>query len=248
MLDIYRFLIFAVKKLRFLSAVSMHLVKLTGKSPYVVHPKHLVNTPPWFLKYLKKKDTVLDLGSGNGENSFLAASKVKNLVGLDKILPERKIKNATFLVADLEERLAFSDQSFSVVLCLDVLEHLYKRDQLLSEVKRILKPKGLLLLSLPNSQTSWKKLQRKYKINSFTDPDHKVEYSLKQIRALCLKAGWRIASVEVVTLDTPLASLIDLVGGLSLPLYAWLSKRKRERVMINPKETSGYRILCQKYD
>lgn len=55
-------------------------------------------------------------------------------------------------VGDAEQllRQAFSDASFDLVLCLDVLEHLVDPWGLVVQAQRLLKPGGLLVASIPN--------------------------------------------------------------------------------------------------
>jgi len=243
-----KLLIQVVKNLRFLSSISARLVKITGKSDRVIHPKHLLPEDPWFVAYLKKTDRVLDLGCGYGHNCLKASLVAKKIIGIDKVVTDQKNGNIILKNGDLEKKLEFADGSFDVVLCLDTLEHLYNRDQLLREVRRILRSDGRLFLSLPNRQTGWKKLQRSLGINSFADPDHKKEYSLEEILKLCRQAGFRVISTAPVVLDTPLAPVIDIVGGLSISLYARLQKWKERKVIQHPEDTSGYRIICKKYD
>jgi SAM-dependent methyltransferase len=74
-------LILSSKKL---SSISLHLVKLTGKSREKIHPKHLIpKNTAWFLEYLKNNDIILDIGCGNGQNSLKAAAKCRQVVGLE---------------------------------------------------------------------------------------------------------------------------------------------------------------------
>lgn len=233
-----KLLVFLIKKLRFLSAIS---IRLTGS----VHPKHLISKSPWFLKYLKANDQVLDLGCGNGQNSLKASTVGAKVIGVDKQMIESP-KNFDFQQVDLEKPLDFKRNFFDKVLFLDVLEHLNNRDQIMKEVKRVLKPKGLLLLSIPNSQTSWKKLQRKYGLDSFTDPDHKIEYRLEEALRVCTGIGLKILEVAPITFDTAWAPVIDFIGGLSLSVYKKLSFLRRRRVLQSPGETTGFRITAQK--
>ncbi|MFA7344953.1 MAG: class I SAM-dependent methyltransferase [Terrimicrobiaceae bacterium] len=50
---------------------------------------------------------------------------------------------------DLNQPLPFEDQQFDTILLTDVLEHIYRPLGLLSEVSRILRPNGKLLLFVP---------------------------------------------------------------------------------------------------
>ena len=121
------------------SAIAVRLTKLTGKSKVPIHPKHLLTEKPWFIKYIKKKDVVLDLGCGNGQNSIKAANIAKKVVGveIDRNLidiaktsaSDKKLKNIKFVKGDLEKELKFPQLSFDKVIFLDVFEHLNNRDK-----------------------------------------------------------------------------------------------------------------------
>ena len=252
-----RLLVGLIKKLRVLSSVSVRLTKLTGKSKFPVHPKHLISLTPWFEKYLSKNDVVLDLGCGNGQNSLFAAGKVKMVYAVDanqeqlgfarRDGQDRKTKNVIFGSVDLEKKLPFANQQFDVVLFLDVLEHLNNRVLALNEVTRVLKKGGRLFLSVPNRDTKWKRLQEKYVINSFTDPDHKVEYTKTEAEDICRQAGLIVEETMPIVFDTPWAPVIDLVGGFSLPLYRFLTKLKISAAAAHPEETIGFRLVVKKH-
>jgi len=245
-----------LKQLDLGSAVAVRLTKLTGKSKVAIHPKHIVNQTPWFVKYLQKRDKVLDLGCGNGQNTIKAAKKVKQIIGADfdqksldiaRISAKlKKIMNVKFETANLETKLRYKDSQFSKVILLDVLEHLRKRDLILGEIKRILKKDGFLILGVPNSQTSWKKLQRSVGLNSFSDPDHKIEYSENSLKSILNKNGFKIIHFGYGKYDTPLRGLFDVIGAFSIPIYeltlAWRSKL----VAKNHKEASGFEVVAIK--
>ena len=251
-----KILIIALKQLDLGSAISVRLTKLTGKSKEPIHPKHFLTQTPWFTKYLEREDMVLDLGCGNGQSSIKATRIVRQIIAvdIDQLLLEvgqstakrLKIKNVLFEIADLERNLKYPNNSFDKVIFLDVLEHLKNRDQLLNEIKRVLRPQGLLFLGVPNSQTSWKKLQRSVGICSFSDPDHKIEFSEEQIIALLKKHGFSIKHFGYGYFDTPLRGLFDVIGGFSQGTYKKLSQWRRKKVQQKPTEASGFEIVAQK--
>jgi len=236
----------------------MRLVKITGKSKYRVHPKHLIKIEkPWYLDKIKKNDVVLDLGCNNGQHSLRVAKKCKKVTGLDydkdqlkiakALSKDRKIYNCKFVKHDLEKKLVFKNNFFDKVLCLDVLEHINSRDKLLREIKRVLKPKGLAFIAVPNIETSWKRLQKKAGIkNIYADPDHKFEYSEAEEREIFKKTGLTITSLRPIVYDTPLIGFFDLLGGISLKLYANISQWKKNKVKDNIKESTGFRIVAIK--
>ena len=48
-----------------------------------------------------------------------------------------------------------------------------------------------------------------------------------------------------VVYDTPLAGLIDVVGGLALAPYARLVRWKRAAALRHPEESIGFRIVAR---
>lgn len=52
--------------------------------------------------------------------------------------------------ADMEARLPFDDSSFDAVVCVEGIEHVRDRHSTLSELRRVLRPGGRLLITTPN--------------------------------------------------------------------------------------------------
>ena len=55
------------------------------------------------------------------------------------------------LKVDANQRLPFDDASFDLIWCSEVIEHLENPEFALSELRRVTKPGGLLVLTTPNS-------------------------------------------------------------------------------------------------
>src|SRR3972149_9260312 len=250
----YRNVVLALQKLRYLSALSIRLTKITGKSKYPIHPKHLIKRTPWYLKYLSAKDIVLDMGCGLGQHSINISPKVKKIVAFDisnqllQIAKERvkesNLDNIKFLQVDAEKVLPFKDNNFSAILCFDILEHLKNESLAMREIRRVLKPNGKLFLSLPNRETSWKKLQKSVGLFYYSDYDHKREYTKGEIIKLCRKYNFEVKFIKPVVLDTPLAPVFDLIGGFSLTVYKKLVEWKKRKVLKNPQESVGFQIYA----
>jgi len=251
-----RVFVILLKKMEVLSALSMRLVKLTGKSNVPMHPKHLIKTKIWFEKYLTKNDTVLDFGCGIGQAAIIISRKVRKVIGLDNdpkslklakaSAQNRNLKNVEFIIFDANKKLPFKNNYVDKVICSDVLEHLEKRNFALGEIRRVLKPQGVLFLVVDNPSTSWKRLQKSAGLFYYADPDHKYEYPKEAIMELLKKEDFKILHISTVTYDTPLKGLIDLTGGLSLSLYKKLRKWRQYMVKKHPEDTTGYKIVAQK--
>ena len=241
------------------TGLSIKLVKWTGKNREAVHPKHLIANPGhhWYLDYLNPHDRVLDVGCGNGMHTLKAGEHCREIIGIDysteslnlalRLAERSRVTNVRFQEADLEGNpLPFPEASFDKVLFLDVIEHLNEREKVLKEIKRVLKLEGILLLTAPNRDTTWKRLQRKTGLSSFADPDHKIEYSQAELIEEVSRMGFRLQGEPMpIVYDTPFAGWIDLTGGISLRLYARLARWKRSCAERCPEETTGWRMVAE---
>lgn len=240
-------------------AVGVRLVKLTGKRPYAIHPKHLVDQPwhDWYLPYLDRGDFVLDVGCSNGAHLVRAATACRSIVGFDYDLPqlaiagrtirESALSRARVLAWDITGSFPFPDRTFDKALFLDVIEHLHPRVAVLREIRRVLKDDGRLLVSGPNRESSWRRTLREAGLFSYSDPDHKIEYTREEFLGELAEAGFEPDGVVMpVVLDTPWAGVIDAVGGVSLALYDRLSRWKRDAAIRRPGDSTGFRVVARK--
>jgi ubiquinone biosynthesis O-methyltransferase len=101
---------------------------------------------------------VLDLGCGGGFMAAALAQRGAIVTGVD---PSEGAINSARRHADEEkldivyrvgsgERLPFAEDSYDIVVCVDVLEHVEDLDRVLLEVRRVLRPSGMLLFDTIN--------------------------------------------------------------------------------------------------
>jgi len=98
------------------------------------------------LNFLPKDifNSVLDYGAGNSPfESFVSCD---SYVKIDVI---QNIYNSIDYIILPDESLPLRDSSFDLVLLIDVLEHVNNYNFVLSDIKRILKPGGKLIISIP---------------------------------------------------------------------------------------------------
>ena len=108
--------------------------------------------------YVNQQDfTLLDAGCGNGVNLVDIILKYPNakIIGIDNFKPDlddakkRFLNKIDFLHCDCRD-MKINSKSIDVVLSNQVIEHISKYEKYLSEIKRVLKNEGLLILSTPN--------------------------------------------------------------------------------------------------
>ena len=163
--------------------------------------------PPDFelrLAYLRAGvgagDRVLDLGSGDGRFTQEIARMGANPIGVD--VAQAALARARAGYPEIEFRLApfdgplpFDDGSFDVVWSSEVIEHVADTARWLSEVRRVLVPRGRLLLTTPSHGRLRVALNG---IEEFSDPlgDHLHLYTRASLTALLGEFGFDEISVR----------------------------------------------------
>lgn len=126
----------------------------------------------YFKNFFNKGQKVLDFGCGNGRFYFLIKDKEIYYYGVDiseKLLSlaKERIKNGQFFLISSDLKIPFEDNFFDRIVCLATFHHIpsdFLRNKLISEFFRVLKPGGLLLLSVWDFYYG---KNRKYLIKSF---------------------------------------------------------------------------------
>ncbi len=120
---------------------------------------------------LEDGDRVLDLGCGAGWHA-LTSYMLKNLqaFGVDRSCDDLKTALQRFQaeIAELDNSqkrfylcaadalsLPFVDNCFDKIICTEVLEHIFDYKKALQEIARVLKPTGMLAVSVPRFVPEW---------------------------------------------------------------------------------------------
>ena len=105
----------------------------------------------------RRRPRILDLGCGTGE-SVRHLSQFGRVVAVDLsdlALGFCRHKKLTGLVQADAVRLPFADGSFDLVCGLDILEHLDDEQAALAEIRRVCRPGGQILLTVPALPMLW---------------------------------------------------------------------------------------------
>lgn len=190
---------------------------------FLLHARHLISYD-FIVPYCKDK-RVLDIGCfiAYGEKRFSLETKETIAIDSDKealaFAKKRKIPNLILMEVDARD-LPFEKESFDIVLAFQLIEHIPKKDvkNFLSEIKKILKPNGLLFITTPN---------RKFRLLPFQRPfnsEHYQEFTAKKLYKE-LKSIFKEVKIE------------------GIRARKWIEDIEKDRVRISPYKVYFYNPL-----
>ncbi|MFH0775357.1 MAG: class I SAM-dependent methyltransferase [bacterium] len=123
------------------------------------HPMHIYQN---LLRYiyacelsgLNKEDKLLEIGCGTGYQFPYLIGKCKEYIGIDISFSSskeaKKESSDSLLILTDAKALSLKNNSFDVVFCLEVLEHIVNPETVFQEIRRVLKVGGRVVVSTPN--------------------------------------------------------------------------------------------------
>ena len=120
--------------------------------------------------HVRPNDAVIDMGCGPGLFSMLAAQRGAQVLGIDgsarmielcrESAASSGVSNLAFDVADIAALDDRAPRSLNVILCSSVLEYVPDLDRQLARFARLLRPGGTLIVSMPNAQSFYRRIER----------------------------------------------------------------------------------------
>ena len=103
--------------------------------------------------------SIVEVGCGTGHvlKHILDNVETKNLVGVDPLdwwldKAKARLGDKVKLLKGFAEKTPFENNSFDFAVCTEVIEHVIDPTVVLRELKRIVKNKGLIVVSTPNEK------------------------------------------------------------------------------------------------
>jgi ubiquinone/menaquinone biosynthesis C-methylase UbiE len=161
-----------------------------------------MNTIQYKKLNLESNQLILDMGCGEGRHSIGALLETPaNVIGLDLSVQDLKIAkhrlndfdlsdintSCTFGVGNIND-IPIKSASLDAVMCSEVLEHVDSPEESIHELVRVLKPGGVMALSVPRylpELICWK-LSKEY---SQTPGGHVRIFRHRQLKDLAVNAG-----------------------------------------------------------
>jgi 2-polyprenyl-3-methyl-5-hydroxy-6-metoxy-1,4-benzoquinol methylase len=151
------------------------------------------------LKQYKQGGALLDLGCSSGAFLEFLNGEPWKLYGIEMSAESAKAaearSGAKVFVGEVLEA-SFPPESFDVITCFDVLEHLYRPRQVMENVAEWLKPGGIFYVLVPNIDSAEARVFKSY-WGGLELPRHLFHYSPASLRYLAKSAG--LEEVSLVT-------------------------------------------------
>ncbi len=137
---------------------------------------------------------ILDVGCGTGLNVSLLRryGRAQGVDMSEEALKFCRLRGVHEVTLHLAEELPFTDQSFELVTAFDVIEHIEDDRNALLEFRRLLRPRGWLLVYTPALPWLYNDHDRKV--------HHKRRYLKGELREKLEEAGFEIVHLSYVNL------------------------------------------------
>jgi predicted SAM-dependent methyltransferase len=201
-----------------------------------------------FLERHRSEGKTLDVGCG----SALYGDLFPHRITLD--IEQRK-NVAVDVIGDAHNLSLFPQESFDVVLCTEVLEHLHTPAQAIAEFHRVLKPGGTLLLTTrfvfplhdtPNDYYRYTKYGLEYLLRDFEDVEITEETStIETIAVLFQRIGFQCHTLGLRPLKLfwfCLAKCTLAFRWILTQEYGDIGHKQKERHIL----ASGYHVVARK--
>ncbi|XOB42194.1 MAG: class I SAM-dependent methyltransferase [Candidatus Nealsonbacteria bacterium] len=178
-----------------------------------------------FVKTHLQGPKILDIGN-IGKSGFLHRKirevfKNCEITGLD--IDRKKAKEFNFpnqVIADAK-KIPFPNNYFDGVLMCEILEHTFEPQKMIKEAHRVLKPRGVLLVTTPNPYALPRILRFFLKrMDTIGNPDHKIFYTPAIFKNILEKNNFEIKIISTdairiksITIYLPRFKIFKMLGG-----------------------------------
>jgi ubiquinone/menaquinone biosynthesis C-methylase UbiE len=155
-------------------------------------------------------DRLLDVATGIGFLAIEFAKHVHEVVGIDftdemlaiakQYRIDESVGNVTFETADVES-LPFGGSSFDIVSCRFAFHHFLHPETAISEMARVLRPGGKIVISDISSPEDKAKSEYQNEMERIRDPSHVKHYPTSKILQMLEDHGFDILYAEDWPMD-----------------------------------------------
>ena len=192
--------------------------------------------------FSSEEKNLLDVGCGTGDFLQIAKQNNWNIFGIEPNEQARHIANKKVInsVFEIKQLLKFKPASFDVITLWHVLEHLPNLEDHIVIFKKLLKPKGTLIIAVPNYKsydaTHYKEFWAAYDV-----PRHLWHFNKTSISKLVSKVSMQVIKIKPMLFDAFYVSLLSekYKNGKMNPVKGFLIGMLSNLKAIQSKEASS---------
>jgi len=197
-----------------------------------------------------KTGRILDIGCGTGEFLNTCKSAKWETVGIEPDDDARNmaIKNYGLDVRGEDDLKNLHDESFQVITMWHVLEHVPNLNERIEELKRLIKPTGIIIIAVPNCNSLDAKI---YKENwaAYDVPRHLYHFTPADMETLFRKHGLKVFSILPMIFDSFYVSMLSekiKTGKTNIIRSTWNGLRSNLAALKSGRTSSSQIYLIRK--
>lgn len=184
----------------------------------------------WFFNIAKKSSKILDQGCGVGQYALTCYKYgYESAVGVDfskKLIKEAK-KNSKklgyqikFIVGDIR-KMPFEKNTFDIIISGGIIEHVPESEKTISEISRVLKKEGYLLIHVPHKISIFTIIKKIQQFLGIWKIGYEKSFTKKEIILLLKKNGFQIEEYYLAPFKTGKHKILGgILEIIDKPLYA----------------------------
>lgn len=152
--------------------------------------------------FYSEEKNLLDLGCGTGDFLETALKNGWHVSGIEPNEQARKIANkkANYSVFETAQLLRFEENCFDLITLWHVLEHLPNLEEQIAILKKLLKPKGTLIIAVPNYNSYDAKYYKEFWA-AYDVPRHLWHFNKDSISNLVSKFNFKVVKTKPMWFD-----------------------------------------------
>ena len=149
-----------------------------------IHEKFMDYIIPLLNSY--DNPEVLDIGAGHGAMVQKLYNAGYKIAAADLFPEYFKFKKVNCKKVDITKKFPYDDNSFDVIIAVEIMEHVHDHENFFRETYRILKENGILVFSTPNILSLKSRMRFLFSgfFYAFKPIDHTIDDGLQHIASL----------------------------------------------------------------
>ena len=197
-----------------------------------------------------KTGNILDIGCGTGEFLNICKSAKWKTIGIEPDSGARKMamENHGLDVREESEIKNLESEYFDIISMWHVLEHVPKLNERIEDLKRLIKPNGMIIIAVPNCNSLDANIYKEHWA-AYDVPRHLYHFTPQDIEKLFQNSGMKVVRVLPMIFDSFYVSMLSekiKTGSTNIIRSTWNGFRSNIAAIKTGKTYSSQIYLIRK--